>query len=79
MSIHEFCRLKALITLEQGNTTELSRKDKNLNWQNCHGRKPHMFCEEILGKMKFRAFPKHVDPRILSLESVDDFGTSKHY
>ena len=27
-----------------------------------------MFCEESLGKIKFRAFPKRVGPRILSLE-----------
>ena len=33
--------------------------------------KPWMFCEESLGKVKFRAFPKRVGPRILSLESVD--------
>ena len=26
MSVHEFCRLKALITLEQVNTTEWSKK-----------------------------------------------------
>ena len=32
-----------------------------------------------LGKIKFRAFPKRVGPRILSLESVDDFGASEHY
>ena len=38
-----------------------------------------MFCEESLGKIKFRAFPKQVGPRILSLESVDYFGTSEHY
>ena len=31
------------------------------------------------GKIKFRAFPKRVGPRILSLQSVDFFGTSKHY
>ena len=37
-----------------------------------------MFCEESLGKIKFRAFPKRVGPRILSLESVDYFGTSEH-
>ncbi|CAH3022446.1 unnamed protein product, partial [Porites evermanni] len=30
--------------------------------------KPHMFCEEGLGKIKFRAFPEQVGPRILSLE-----------
>ena len=38
-----------------------------------------MFCEESLGKIKFRAFPKRVAPRILSLESVDYFETSEHY
>ena len=41
--------------------------------------KPRRFCEESLGKIKFRAFPKRVGPRILSLESVDYFGTSEHY
>ena len=30
-------------------------------------------------KIKFRAFPKRVGPRILSLESVDYFGTSENY
>ena len=40
---------------------------------------PLMFCDESLGKIKFRAFPKRVGPRILSLESVDYFGTSEHY
>ena len=38
-----------------------------------------MFCEESLGKIEFRAFPKRVGPRILSLESVDHFGTGEHY
>ena len=38
-----------------------------------------MFCKESLGKLKFRAFPKCVGPRILSLKSVDYFGTSEHY
>ena len=38
-----------------------------------------MFCKESLGKIKFRAFPKSVSPRILLLESVDYFGTSEHY
>ena len=37
-----------------------------------------MFCQESLGKIKFRAFPKRVGPRILSLESVDYSGTSEH-
>ena len=32
-----------------------------------------MFCEESLGKIKFRALPKRVGPRILSLQSVDYF------
>ena len=41
--------------------------------------KPRMLWEESLGKIKFRAFPKRVGPRIPSLESVDYFGTSKHY
>ena len=36
-------------------------------------------CEENVGKIKFRAFPEQVVSRILSLESVDYFGTSKHY
>ena len=31
VSVHEFYRLKALITLEQVNTTEWSKKNKNLN------------------------------------------------
>ena len=38
-----------------------------------------MFCKESLAKIKFRAFSKHVGPRILSLQSVDYFGTSEHY
>ena len=41
--------------------------------------KPRMFCEESLGKIKFRAFPKRVGPRILSLQSLDYFGTSEHH
>ena len=40
---------------------------------------PRMFCEESVGKIKFRAFPKRAGPRILSLESVDYFGASEHY
>ena len=32
-----------------------------------------MFCEESLRKIKFRALPKRVGPRILSLQSVDYF------
>jgi len=35
--------------------------------------------EESLGKIKFWTFPERVDPRILSLESVDYFGTSEHF
>ena len=38
-----------------------------------------MFCEESLGKIKFRAFPKRVGPRILLLQSADYFGTSEYY
>ena len=29
--------------------------------------------------MRLRAFPERVGPRILSLESVDYFGTSEHF
>ena len=36
VSVHEFYRLKALITLEQVNTTEWSKK--NLYQENCDGR-----------------------------------------
>ena len=36
-----------------------------------------MFFKESLGKIKFRAFPKRVGPRILSHESADYFGTSE--
>ena len=38
-----------------------------------------MFCEEIFGKIKFRAFPQQVGPQILSHKSIDYFGTSEHY
>ena len=38
-----------------------------------------MFSEESLGKIKFKAIQKHVSSRILSLKSVDYFGTSEHY
>ena len=41
-----------------------------------------MFCEESLGKIKFRAFLKCVGPHILSLESIDYFQLeqdSEHY
>ena len=30
-------------------------------------------------KIRFRAFPERFCPRILSLESVDYFGTSEHF
>ena len=36
-----------------------------------------MFFKESLGKIKFRAFPKRVGPRILSHESADYFGTRR--
>ena len=38
-----------------------------------------MFYEESLRKIKFRAFPKPVGPGILSLQSVDYFGSSEHH
>ena len=43
----------------------------------CGGR-GRTFCEESLRKIKFRAFPKRVGPRILSLETADYFGTSEN-
>ena len=38
-----------------------------------------MFSEESLEKIKFKAIPKSVGSRILSLESVDYLGTSEHF
>ena len=38
MPVHKFYHFKVLITLEQVNTTEWSKKNKNLNLQNCEGR-----------------------------------------
>jgi len=38
-----------------------------------------MFCEESLGKIKFRAFSEQVCSRILSLERVDYFGKRENY
>ena len=43
------------------------------------GRSHAFLCEESLGKIKVRAFPKRVGPRILSLESAEYFATSEHY
>ena len=40
---------------------------------------PLVSFKKLLGKIKFRAFPKRVGSRILSLKSVDYFGTSEHY
>ena len=39
----------------------------------------HVLRRKLRKDFKFRAFPKRVGPRILSLESVDYFGTSEHY
>ena len=41
--------------------------------------KQRMFCEESLEKIEFRAFPKRIGPRILSLVSADYSGASEHY
>ena len=38
MLVHEFYCFKVLITLEQVNTTEWSKKNKNLNKHNCDDR-----------------------------------------
>ena len=64
-----------------------SRSDRSEVWlngsrpgtKNCCVIEAAHVSKESLGKIKFRAFPKRVGPRILSLESVDYFGTSKHY
>ena len=39
----------------------------------------HVLRKKLQGKIKFRAFPKRVGPRILALGSVDYFGASEHY
>ena len=54
-------------------------KDVETGTRNCCVIEATHVSKESLGKIKFRAFPKRVGPRILSLESVDYFGTSKHY
>ena len=41
--------------------------------------KPGMFCEESVGKIRFRAFLKRVSPWILSLKTVEYFGASEHF
>ena len=46
-------------------TVEIRNKLRIVAWP-----KPRKFCEESFGKIKFRAFPKRVGPRILSVESV---------
>ena len=38
-----------------------------------------MFCEENLGKIKLRAFPEGVSPRILLLVSVGYFGKGENF
>ena len=38
----------------------------------------HVLRRKLIGKIKFRAFPKSVGPRILSLKRVDYFGTGEH-
>ena len=54
MSVQEFYRLKALITLEQVNTTKWLKK-KNLNKQNCDGRvlKTFIVWNGLVMKMRF--------------------------
>ena len=43
------------------------------------GPNPCMFCEENLGKIKLRAFPEGVSPRILLLVSVGYFGKGENF
>ena len=56
----------------QAETVETGNKNR------CVTEATHVL-EKSLGKVKFRAFPKRVGQRILSLESVDYFGTSEHF
>ena len=48
------------------------------NENRCVTKATHVL-QRKLRKIKFRAFPKRVGPRILSLESIDYFGTSQHH
>ena len=52
----------------------LSGDRGNLEKESLHVEATHALRRNI----KFRAFPKRVGPRILSLQSVDFFGTSEH-
>ena len=56
--------------------------DKNRDVTDNIFRAPYMFWEESLGKINARLMScllERVDPRIQSLESVDQFGTSKYF
>ena len=55
------------------------RDRENWDKESLRDRSHACFAKKAIGKIKFRAFPKRVGPRILSLESVDYFGTSEHY
>ena len=66
VSVHEFYRLKALITLEQVNTTDWSKKKKNLNQQNCDGR----VCIALVGIFLFVCFTQNCI--VLLLVTISD-------
>ena len=50
-------------TVETGNKNRCATEATHVSWR----------------KLRFRAFPDRVCPQILSLESVDYFGTSEHF
>ena len=50
-------------TVETGNKNRCATEATHVSWR----------------KLRFRAFPDRVCPRILSLESVDYFGTTEHF
>ena len=56
---------------DRGNWVLESLRDRSLDA--CFAKKAY---ERL---MQFRAFPERVDPRILSLERFDKFGTSEHF
>ena len=87
MVVHEFCRFKALITLERVNTTEWSKKNKNcLNRPFPSSKKSHFQneakCETFVVKMSFICIiienHFHINGFALSLVlKVRFFGTRK--
>ena len=51
-------------------------KNEKIDWPKC-ARTLHSHVHRI--EIPYRAFPERVGPRVLSLESVDYFGTTDHF